>query len=120
VARMVKLVRTEVPDALIIGFPRGAGVRYLGYKDKTGVSAVGLDWTVPMDLARAVQQKSAVQGNLDPMRLVAGGKALRDGVDHILDGLGKGPLVFNLGHGITPETPVAHVEVMLDQVRNAT
>lgn len=120
IARMVEAVRAEYPDALIIGFPRGAGLRYLTYKEKTGVNAVGLDWTVPVDLARAVQQKSAVQGNLDPMRLVAGGKALAEGVDDILKGLGGRPLVFNLGHGITPETPIAHVEAMLAQVRSAT
>jgi len=119
VARMVAAVRAAAPGALIIGFPRGAGVRYQTYKQRTGVDAVGLDWTVPMDLARSVQAQSAVQGNLDPMRLVAGGKALSEGVGRILDGLGKGPLVFNLGHGITPETPVAHVEAMLAQVRNA-
>jgi len=119
VARMVAAVRAAVPDALIIGFPRGAGLRYRTYKDRTGVDAVGLDWTVPMDLARLVQEKSAVQGNLDPMRLVAGGKALSEGVDHILEGLGKGPLVFNLGHGITPETPITHVEAMLTQIRDA-
>ena len=58
-----------------------------------------------------------MQGNLDPQRLVAGGQALSEGIDAILDALGNGPLVFNLGHGITPETPIAHVEAMIAQVK---
>jgi len=58
-----------------------------------------------------------VQGNLDPLRLIAGGAALEDGVDAILAGLGDGPLIFNLGHGITPDTPIAHVEALVRRVR---
>ncbi len=60
-----------------------------------------------------------MQGNLDPMRLVAGGRALEEDVDRILAALGDGPLIFNLGHGITPETPIAHVEQMIARVRAA-
>ena len=80
---------------------------------------LGLDWTVPLEQAVALQARGAVQGNLDPMRLVAGGKALEDGVARILDSLGGGPLVFNLGHGITPDAPIEHVEMMLALVREA-
>jgi uroporphyrinogen decarboxylase len=65
-----------------------------------------------------LQLQGPVQGNLDPMRLVAGGKALDEGVDRVLETLGKGPLIFNLGHGITPEAPIAHVEQMIARVRN--
>ena len=119
VARIVSKVRAAKPDALIVGFPRGAGALYDGYRERTGVDAVGLDWTVPLAQAKRLQQGGAVQGNLDPMRLVAGGEALRNGVSDILDGLGRGPLIFNLGHGITPETPIAHVDDMLRQVRGA-
>ena len=118
VARIVSKVRAAKPDALIIGFPRGAGSLYDDYRAKTKVNAVGLDWTVPLAQGRRLQQAGPVQGNLDPMRLVAGGEALRRGVADILDRLGQGPLVFNLGHGITPETPIAHVEQMLRQVRD--
>ncbi|TIS12879.1 MAG: uroporphyrinogen decarboxylase, partial [Mesorhizobium sp.] len=75
------------------------------------------DWTVPLSMAKELQSEGAVQGNLDPLRLVAGGRALADGVDAILRTLGNGPLIFNLGHGITPETPVAHVEAMVKMVR---
>ncbi|TIR56023.1 MAG: uroporphyrinogen decarboxylase, partial [Mesorhizobium sp.] len=73
---------------------------------------------VPLSMAKELQSEGAVQGNLDPLRLVAGGRALADGVDAILRTLGNGPLIFNLGHGITPETPVAHVEAMVKMVRS--
>ncbi|MBA1143518.1 uroporphyrinogen decarboxylase [Mesorhizobium neociceri] len=120
VAEIVGKVRAVHPDVPIIGFPKGAGARYQTYREKTGVTGLGIDWTVPLDAAKALQAGGAVQGNLDPLRLVAGGTALSDGVDAILKALGDGPLIFNLGHGITPETPVAHVEAMVKQVRSAT
>ena len=119
VARIVARVRERFPDVPVIGFPRGAGSLYDGYRATTGVDAVGLDWSVPLSQARRLQRDGAVQGNLDPLRLVAGGAALEEGVDRILAELGDGPLVFNLGHGITPEAPVAHVEAMVRQVREA-
>ncbi|RVC76821.1 uroporphyrinogen decarboxylase [Mesorhizobium sp. M4A.F.Ca.ET.022.05.2.1] len=116
IARQVKAVHPNVP---VIGFPKGAGERYRDYRSKTGITGLGLDWTVPLSMAKELQLGGAVQGNLDPLRLVAGGKALADGVDAILRTLGGGPLIFNLGHGITPETPIAHVEAMVKQVRSA-
>ncbi|MEX0345686.1 MAG: uroporphyrinogen decarboxylase [Rhizobiaceae bacterium] len=120
VGKIVSEVRKIYPDVPIIGFPKGAGLRYQHYRRRTGVDTLGLDWTVPMEQAKALQQEGPIQGNLDPVRLVAGGKALREGTKNILDNLGHGPLVFNLGHGITPDTPVAHVQDMIDQVRNST
>jgi uroporphyrinogen decarboxylase len=120
VAEIVRQVRAVHPDVPIIGFPKGAGARYQGYRQKTGVTGLGIDWTVPLAAAKDLQRSGAVQGNLDPLRLVAGGKALSDGVETILQALGGGPLIFNLGHGITPETPIAHVEAMVKQVRSAT
>ena len=81
------------------------------------MDVLGLDWTVPMDVALKLQKSGAVQGNLDPTRLVAGGSSLDKGVDQILDTIGKGPMIFNLGHGITPDTPVEHVEQMLNRIR---
>lgn len=118
-AEIVRRVRAVHPDTPIIGFPKGAGALYQTYREKTGVTALGLDWTVPWSQAKALQAQGTVQGNLDPMRLVAGGKALDEGVAAILRELGDGPLVFNLGHGITPQTPVEHVQQMIDGVRNA-
>lgn len=120
VAEIVRQVRAVYPDVPIIGFPKGAGARYQTYREKTGVTGLGIDWTVPLMAAKDLQRSGAVQGNLDPLRLVAGGKALSDGIEAILKSLGNGPLIFNLGHGITPETPIAHVEAMVKLVRGAT
>ncbi|MER9893223.1 uroporphyrinogen decarboxylase [Mesorhizobium sp. M0119] len=120
VAEIVRQVKAAHPDVPIIGFPKGAGDHYRSYRQKTGVTALGLDWTVPLSTAKELQRDGAVQGNLDPLRLVAGGKALADGVGAILKALGDGPLIFNLGHGITPETPLAHVEQMVKLVRSAS
>ncbi|MCX7304247.1 MAG: uroporphyrinogen decarboxylase [Hyphomicrobiales bacterium] len=120
VARIVNAVRAAHPNVPIIGFPKGAGALYDTFRQKTGVDALGLDWTVPLSQAKRLQGGGVVQGNLDPMRLVAGGSALDDGVDAIMAALGSGPLVFNLGHGITPETPISHVERMIHRVRSRT
>ena len=117
VARIVGKVREVYPDVPIIAFPRGAGALYANYRQATGVTALGLDWTIPLSQAARLQEAGAVQGNLDPLRLVAGGKALTEGIDAILRVLGDGPLVFNLGHGITPDAPVKHVEEMIARVR---
>jgi uroporphyrinogen decarboxylase len=117
---MVDRIRAVHPHVPIIGFPKGAGSLYNGYREKTGVTALGLDWSVPWSQAKALQQGGAVQGNLDPLRLVAGGRALDEGIDAVLAALGDGPLVFNLGHGITPECPVEHVERMVARVRAAS
>ncbi|MBB2972483.1 uroporphyrinogen decarboxylase [Mesorhizobium sp. RMAD-H1] len=117
VARIVEKVRAVHPEALIIGFPKGAGALYAHYREKTGVNVLGLDWSVPLSFAAKLQEHGAVQGNLDPLRVVAGGAALDEGVDAILDTLGSGPLIFNLGHGITPNAPIEHVERMVARVR---
>lgn len=119
VRKIVERVRAVHPDTPIIGFPKGAGALYDTYREKTGVTGLGLDWSVPLSQAQRLQKQGAVQGNLDPLRLVAGGKALEEGIDRILEGLGDGPLIFNLGHGITPEAPIAHVEAMVKRVRSA-
>ena len=119
VTRLVQAVRKEIPDAKIIGFPRMAGSQYCGYREKTGVDAIGLDWAVPLNQARQLQNEGPVQGLLDPLRLIAGGSALDEGVDAILNELGHGPLIFNLGHGITPDAPIAHVEQLLKRIRGS-
>ncbi len=117
VSRIVNAVRNEVPGARIIGFPKGAGSQYYGYRDRTGVNCLGLDWSVPSEQALKLQSEGPVQGMLDPLRLIAGGKALEQGIDDILENLGSGPLIFNLGHGITPQTPIEHVETLMKRVR---
>jgi uroporphyrinogen decarboxylase len=118
VQRVVAKVREVIPQAKIIGFPRGAGTMLPRYAAETGVTAVGLDWMVDPAFAREqVQSRLPVQGNLDPLALVAGGPALDRAVDLILEAFSGGPFIFNLGHGIVPETPIAHVEQMLARVR---
>jgi len=118
VARIVALVRRQVPGARIIGFPRGAGSSLGHYVDAVPVDAVGLDWMIDRDFAREnIQSRRPVQGNLDPLALVAGGAALDRAVDAVLAAFAAKPLIFNLGHGILPETPIAHVERMLAKVR---
>jgi uroporphyrinogen decarboxylase len=119
VRRIVDLVRQAHPDTPIIGFPKGAGSRYGTYRQVTGVDGLGCDWTVPLEQMKALQKDGAVQGNLDPLRLVAGGRLLAEGIDAILEKLSDGPLIFNLGHGIVPETPIEHVEAMLARIRSA-
>lgn len=118
VAEIVRQVRLVHPTVPIIGFPKGAGHNYTTYRQKTGVTALGLDWSVPLSEASKLQREGALQGNLDPLRLVAGGEALSEGVQAILKAIGQGPFVFNLGHGIVPETPIENVWEMVRQVRN--
>jgi uroporphyrinogen decarboxylase len=116
--RIVEGVRAKVPDAKIIGFPRGAGALLPGYVKATGVDAVSIDWTAEPSLIRkTVQNSVAVQGNLDPLALIAGGDALDRSIDDVLANYAQGRLIFNLGHGIQPETPIAHVEQMVKRVR---
>ncbi|WP_137042646.1 uroporphyrinogen decarboxylase [Pseudolabrys sp. FHR47] len=117
--RIVTGVRAQVPGAKIIGFPRGAGAMALPYVEITGVDAIGLDWMFPRSLAHDIlQPRVPIQGNVDPLALLAGGAALDREVEDVLT-MADRPLIFNLGHGILPETPIAHVEQMLKRVRGA-
>jgi len=116
--RIVAGVRKAVPDARIIGFPRGAGSNLKRYVGRVPVNAVGLDWMINLAFARdEIQDCVPVQGNLDPLVLRAGGLALDRSVDAILAMFSRGPFIFNLGHGILPDTPIAHVEQMIRRVR---
>jgi uroporphyrinogen decarboxylase len=86
--------------------------------ESVDVDAIGLDWMIDRGFARdEIQRRRPVQGNVDPLALLAGGAALDREVDAILGHLGDGPLIFNLGHGILPETPIGHVERMIARVR---
>jgi len=118
---IVRRLRRRVPQARIIGFPKGAGLRAERYIRETGIDAIGIDWTVPLDHARdRLQPLAAIQGNLDPVLLVVGGAALDRAIDAILEALADGRFIFNLGHGILPETPVAHVERLVKRVRGGS
>jgi uroporphyrinogen decarboxylase len=117
--RIVDNVHAEIPDAKIIGFPRGAGASLAQYVDGVPVNAVSIDWTAePTFVRQHIQSRIAVQGNLDPLALLAGGAALDRAIDRILKEFGQGPLIFNLGHGILPETPIGHVEQTLRRIRD--
>jgi uroporphyrinogen decarboxylase len=117
--RIVTMVRLQMPGAKIIGFPRGAGSQLPRYVTETGVDAAGLDWMIDKDFAREnVQSAVPVQGNLDPLVLLAGGVALDRAVDAVMEAFADAPFIFNLGHGILPETPIAHVEQLLERIRS--
>ena len=115
--KIVDAVRAARPKAKIIGFPRAATLTgYEAYVRATGVDAVSLDTAAPMDWA-AKSLPCALQGNLDPIALIAGGAALDRAVDDILQATAGKPHIFNLGHGILPETPIVHVEQLLKRIR---
>ncbi len=117
--RIVSAVKEECPDTPIIGFPKGSGILYRDYAYETGINAIGIDHTVPSDWAvRTLQSGMPVQGNLDPAVLLSGGDALVLGVERVLDELGKGSFIFNLGHGVHKETPPEHVEKLIEMVRS--
>jgi uroporphyrinogen decarboxylase len=117
VRRIVDQVRAARPSAKIIAFAKGAGYMLKNYRSGTNADAIGLDWSVPLSFARELQKDGAVQGNLDPMRVVAGGAALDEGIDAILEALSGGPLIFNLGHGITPQADPQNVARLVERVR---
>lgn len=116
---IVERVREACPTVPIIGFPKGAGSRYPAYVQRTGVDAVGLDSATDLAFARRdIQPHAVVQGNLDPQVLVSGGMEMERAARHIVDILGEGPFIFNLGHGIVPETPVENVVELARIVRD--
>ena len=118
-ARIVACVREHYPAARVIGFPRGAGTELPLYLEAVPVDAVGLDWMTELNFARDhIQPLRTIQGNLDPWVLLAGGAALDRAIDAILEAFGRRPFIFNLGHGILPDTPIAHVERLIARVRN--
>lgn len=111
--RIVTALKRRFPDHPVIGFPRGAGLLYERYIVETGIDGIGLDTMVPSGYAQErLQQLATVQGNLDPVLLITGGAALETAVQQLRRTLGGGPFVFNLGHGVLPETPPENVETM--------
>ena len=116
--RIVAGVRARVPNAPIIGFPRGAAGNLARYAAETGVNAMGIDYATPLEFAAALPKTLPLQGNLDPLRLVAGGQQLDERIDAILTAFADRPHIFNLGHGIVPETPIEHVARLVDRVKN--
>jgi uroporphyrinogen decarboxylase len=119
-ARLVDGLRAKYPQVPVIGFPKGAGSKLRAYADETGVTALGLDETVdPVWAAKELPSDLPLQGNLDPLALVTGGNALQAAIRCILDAFAGRPHIFNLGHGIRQDTPIAHVEELLTRVKGA-
>jgi uroporphyrinogen decarboxylase len=117
-ARLVAKLKKRHPDVPIIGFPKGAGGKLAAYARETEISAIGLDETADPGWAAAqLPEELPVQGNLDPLALIAGGDALKEAIRRILDAFAGRPHIFNLGHGILPDTPIAHVEQLIALVK---
>lgn len=117
--RIVTALKKRYPTVPIIGFPRGAGPMTVDYVCETGIQAISLDTGLSLSWARKeVQPLTCVQGNLDPLLLVAGGEEMRNGARFILETLGDRPFIFNLGHGIVPQTPPEHVAELVEFVRD--
>ncbi len=117
-AWIVSELKKRHPTTPIIGFPKGAGGKLGAYAREVGADALGLDETVdPVWADREIPAGTPVQGNLDPLVLLAGGEPLETGVKRVLDALGSRPHIFNLGHGIGKETPIEHVEQLVALVK---
>ena len=120
-ARIIDELHARCPGVPVIGFPKGAGGKLPAYARETGADAIGLDETVdPVWAHASLPADLPVQGNLDPLALIAGGADLDAAIDRILAAFGDRPHVFNLGHGILPDTPIAHVEQLIARVRSTT
>jgi len=118
-AAIVAALKESHPDTPVIGFPKGAGEKLVRYAERTGVMALGLDETIdPVWANEALPKGMPVQGNLDPLLLLAGGDQLDSAIVHILESLRGRPHVFNLGHGIDRRTPISHVEQALSRLRD--
>jgi len=116
--RIIDKVRAVIPNASFIGFPRGAAGMLPAYVAGTGVNALGLDFMTPVHVADGLLPSHlAVQGNLDPLRLLAGGAQMEARTEEIIAAFDQRPHIFNLGHGIVPETPIAHVERLVEIVK---
>lgn len=115
---LVEKVRAAVPDAVITGFPRGAAGMIGRFARETGVNVIGLDYATPLAFANEnLDPKIPVQGNLDPLRLVTGGAQMESRAREIVDGFAHRPHIFNLGHGIVPQTPIENVSRLIDIVK---
>jgi len=116
--KLANALRAEHPETPIIGFPRASGPMYLDFLAQTGVDALGCDTALSLDWIKTnLQRRTVVQGNLDPLLLVAGGAELERRTRDIRDTLSGGPHIFNLGHGIVPQTPPEHVDTLVKTVR---
>jgi uroporphyrinogen decarboxylase len=118
IAAIAAKVRAETPNARLIAFPRGAGDKLTKFGALAEIDAIGLDTAVePKAAVAALPERLTLQGNLDPLALVAGGRRLDEEIDRVLSGFSSRAHIFNLGHGVLPETPIDHVERLVARVR---
>jgi uroporphyrinogen decarboxylase len=110
-------LRTAHPSIPIIYFPKGSGMLYTAAAGEVGADAIGIDTSVPLDFAKMLQREVTVQGNLDPIKLAVGGAQMEEAIKRILGALAGGKFVFNLGHGVIPQTPPEHVARLAEIVR---
>lgn len=117
-ARIIAELKARFPGLPVIAFPREAGEGYVGFARKTGADCVAIDNSVSADWAAAhVQKDGCVQGNLDPKHMVTGGTALVEATRDVVRAFSKGPHIFNLGHGITPDADPENVALMVETIR---
>jgi uroporphyrinogen decarboxylase len=116
--KIVSAIREKHPEIPIIAFPRGAGAKTERYAQMVKPDGLSMDTSVPMDQAVELQKLCIVQGNLDPVSLLAGGDVLDREIDRRMENLSKGPYIFNLGHGVIKETPPEHVAQLVKRVRD--
>jgi uroporphyrinogen decarboxylase len=114
---IVSKIKEQFPHIPIIGFPRGSGFLYEKYIQYTGIDAIGVDQFVPVGLMQKWQKKIVVQGNLDPVILLTDKNIIAEKVDNILSNMSGSNFIFNLGHGILPNTPIENVEFLVNHVR---
>jgi uroporphyrinogen decarboxylase len=117
-ARIVAALRQAHPAVPVIAFPRGAGPLYPSYQQAVGADGLGLDTTVPVDWARHALPTTCLQGNLDPIALLVGGPAMLAEAERIVAALAGGPFIFNLGHGVLPETDPDSVAALVDLIKS--
>ena len=116
--RIVEGLRARIPNAPVIGFPRGAAGNLRTYAAATKVNLLGLDYATPLNFADQLPPTLGVQGNLDPLRLLAGGEQMDRRAEQIVTAFRNRPHIFNLGHGILPETPIGNLERLIAKVRS--
>jgi uroporphyrinogen decarboxylase len=117
-ARIVKEIKKDYPDITIIGFPKGSGYLYENYLNKTKIDVLAMDYTVPVSIMKKFQERITVQGNLDPVIMLCDKRIIEERVKNIMDNLSQKPFIFNLGHGILPNTPIENVEFLVNYIRN--
>lgn len=116
--RIVEALKRKHPETPVICFPRGAGAKYLSFCEVVPCDGIGVDTMTPLVSLKDVWNKQCLQGNIDPALVVAGGQAMTDEAKRMLEVMDGSPFIFNLGHGFVPHTPIAHVEALMEVIRN--